>query len=78
MPEAPVRGVAYYWFHSLGEIVGALLGAGLRLVTFAEYPYMAWAFFPWMERRDDGYWQLPPGTAELPLMFSLTATRPEE
>jgi len=78
VPDAPVQGVAYSWFHSLAEIFGALLHAGLRIVAFEEYPYMAWAFFPWMERRDDGYWQLPPGTGELPLMFSLRATQPEE
>jgi SAM-dependent methyltransferase len=76
VPEAPVHGTAYYWFHSLADILGALLRAGLRLLSFAEYPYMAWAFFPWMERRPDRYWQLPPGKGEIPLMFSLKATRP--
>ena len=75
VPDAPVQGVAYYWFHSLAEIFGALLGAGLRLTSFAEYPFLAWAYFPWMERRADGWWHLPPGTAELPLMFSLSATQ---
>jgi SAM-dependent methyltransferase len=76
VPDAPVQGVAYYWFHSLAEILGALLRAGLRLTAFAEYPFLAWPHFPWMERRDDGYWQSPPGKGELPLMFSLRATRP--
>jgi SAM-dependent methyltransferase len=75
VPDAPVQGVAYYWFHSLAEIFGALLGAGLRLTSFAEYPFMGWAYFPWMECRNDGWWYLPPGKGELPLMFSLSATK---
>lgn len=75
-PDAPIHGVSYTWNRSLAEMFGALLGAGLSLVAFAEYPYMAWAFFPWMERRDDGYWQLPPAQEGLPLMFSLTAREP--
>jgi SAM-dependent methyltransferase len=75
VPEAPVQGVACYWFHSLADIIGALLRAGLHLESFAEYPFMAWAFFPWMERRAEGGWQLPPGKEGIPLMFSLTATK---
>jgi hypothetical protein len=76
VPDAPVQGVAYYWLHSLGEILGVLLHAGLRITSFAEYPFLAWAHFPWMERRSDQYWQLPPGKGELPLMFSLRALKP--
>jgi SAM-dependent methyltransferase len=75
VPEAPTEGVAYYWFHSVADIVGALLRAGLRLTSFEEYPFMKWAYFPWMERRADGWWQLPPGTGDIPLMFSLGAMK---
>lgn len=75
-PEAPIRGVSYTWNHSLAEIFSALLAAGLTIDAFTEYPYMAWAFFPWMERRDDGYWQLPSAQTGMPLMFSLQAHKP--
>ena len=75
VPDAPVEGTAYYWIHSLSDLLGALLRAGLHLTSFNEYPFMAWAYLPWMEQRDDGYWELPLDTADLPLMFSLSATK---
>ena len=78
VPEAPVRSVSYVWLHRLADIIGSLLRAGLRVTSFDEYPFMAWAFFPWMERRADGMWQLPSGQGDIPLMFSLRAIKPEE
>lgn len=75
-PDAPVHSVEHTWVHPLSEIIGALLRAGLRLESFAEYPYVAWAMFPWMEERADGAWQLPGGAPTLPLMFSLCASTP--
>ena len=58
----------------MADILGALIRAGLRLTSFEEYPYVAWAMFPWMEERPDGAWQFPRGAAHIPLMFS-TATK---
>jgi SAM-dependent methyltransferase len=80
-PDAPIRSVEYAWLHRVSEIFGALLGAGLRIESFEEYPYLSWAFFPWMEQRPDGWWQLPEheslplGHGSLPLMFSLKAVK---
>lgn len=59
-PDAPTQGIAYYWSHSLAEILGALLAAGLHIESLAEYPFMGWAYFPWTERLESG-WRLPPG-----------------
>jgi SAM-dependent methyltransferase len=75
VPDAPVRGVEYLWLHPLSAVLGALLRAGLRIDSFAEYPHAAWAIFPWMERGADGVWRLPDGAGSLPLMFSVTATK---
>jgi SAM-dependent methyltransferase len=76
-PDAAFTSVMYEWVHPLSEVVGALLRAGLRLESFEEYPYVGWAMFPWMQERPDGMWQFPDGTVSLPLMFSLTASKPE-
>lgn len=74
VPDAPVTGVEYVWTHSLADILGSLLRAGLRLEAFEEYPFVRWAVVPWMEARPDGFWQLPAGAGDLPLMFSLRAS----
>ncbi|HVL53553.1 MAG TPA: class I SAM-dependent methyltransferase [Vitreimonas sp.] len=65
----------YGWNHSLGEIVTALADAGLRIEKLREYPFVNWKL-DFCERRDDGRYYLPPGDGELPLMFSVLATKP--
>jgi SAM-dependent methyltransferase len=74
-PDAPLHSVEHVWIHPLADLIGALLRAGLRLEAFAEYPYLAWQQFPWMEQRADGAWQMPGGEASIPLMFSLCASK---
>jgi SAM-dependent methyltransferase len=70
--EQPVE---YSWVHSMGEIVTELAGAGLRIEFLHEYPFVEWPV-PFLERRADGKWWLPEGRAgELPLFFSLRATK---
>ena len=75
VPDAPIRSVTYDWIHTMAEIIGSLLRAGLRITAFEEYPFVAWAVFPWMERGPERYWQLPDGRKSIPLMFSLKATK---
>jgi 2-polyprenyl-3-methyl-5-hydroxy-6-metoxy-1,4-benzoquinol methylase len=67
--------VTYEWFHSLSAILGALLRAGLRITAYEEHPFAAYQIFPLLEEGEDRFWRLPPGKAELPLYFSLRATR---
>jgi SAM-dependent methyltransferase len=76
VPEADFQSLMYEWVHPLSEVLGALLRAGLRLESFEEYPYAAWPMFPWMEARADGMWEFPAGSVSLPLMFSVTASKP--
>lgn len=76
-PEADVSAEREHgWVHSLGDVVTALIDAGLEIRNLREYPFLLWdASF--LEQRDDGRWYLPasqPG--EIPLMFSITATKP--
>jgi ubiquinone/menaquinone biosynthesis C-methylase UbiE len=66
------------WDHGLGEIVTALIEAGLRIERLEEHPTLGWsADFLVETAPGSGSWALPPGTrGELPLSFSLLATRP--
>ena len=80
-PEAPITSVEHVWLHTMSDVIGSLVRTGLRIESFEEYPFLSWRFFPWMERRGDGWWHLPEhegvplGRGSLPLMFSLKASR---
>ncbi|MFD4430131.1 hypothetical protein [Nocardia sp. NPDC058497] len=63
------------WRHDLGEVVGALLAAGLVIEALAELPYMDWRPFPDLVPCAEG-WTLPPGKPRIPLNFAVVARRP--
>jgi SAM-dependent methyltransferase len=68
----------YGWDHGLGEIVTALIEAGLRIESLREYPFCLWKL-DFLERGPDERWHLPGELdGRLPLSFSLLATKPEE
>jgi SAM-dependent methyltransferase len=64
------------WDHGLGEIVTALIEAGLRIESLREYPSLDWKL-DFLVEADDGRWRLPPTVkGELPLAFSILASKP--
>ena len=67
----------YEWGHGMGEIVTALLDAGLDLEFLREHPWASFEQFPesGMTKDDEGRWW-PDVDVEIPLTFSLKATRP--
>jgi SAM-dependent methyltransferase len=66
----------YGWDHGLGEIVSALIDAGLRIESLREYPFAEWKL-DFLVESDDGTWRLPAGSpGELPLFFSILASKP--
>ena len=73
--EALIESPCHEWQHSIGEILTALLGAGLRIRSFAEHPVTLYEQFPGMVEGDDGLWRLPFDADMLPLVFELTATK---
>ena len=76
-PDADVHDqVEHSWDHGLGEIVSALIDAGLVITALVEHPFLDWKV-DFLVEDETGKWRLPPGTkGELPLMFSLVATKP--
>lgn len=75
--SAPTEGlVEHGWDHSLGEIVTALIEAGLHIDFLHEFDFVDWPI-DFLVEGPDGRWRLPPGTAgQLPLFFSLRASKP--
>lgn len=62
--------------HSMGEIVTALVDAGLRIEFVHEHPWSFFQRFDAMEADADGRWWLPGLAHDLPFTFSLQARRP--
>jgi SAM-dependent methyltransferase len=78
----------YEWNHGLGEIVSAVIDAGLRVEFLHEHREVPWQALPWMEPVGRGtmgadgryqsnrMWQLPEAQRQLvPLMYSLRAAK---
>jgi len=76
-PTAEVTATAEHgWDHGLGEIVSALIDAGLRIESLREYPFVDWQL-DFLVEGPDGRFRLPDDTpGELPLFFSIRATKP--
>jgi 2-polyprenyl-3-methyl-5-hydroxy-6-metoxy-1,4-benzoquinol methylase len=76
-PTATVKAKTEYgWDHGLGEIVTALVAAGLRIESLREYPFCLWRL-DYLVEGEDGRWRLPGDLdGRLPLFFSIRATKP--
>ena len=69
-------GPTYEWLHPLGEIITALLAAGLQLKWLHEHDATPWwPVLTALHRSDDGLWRWP-DKPWLPLSFSLWAEKP--
>lgn len=69
--------VQYIWDHSIGDVLNALITAGLEIEFLHEFPYAARAKFPFMEQGADGWWRLPADQHRtIPFLFSLQARKP--
>jgi SAM-dependent methyltransferase len=70
-----VNTTEYGWNHTLSEIFGSLLSAGLKIDFFHEHTFCAWECFPNMVEGEDGFYRLKENDGMIPLMFSLKATK---
>lgn len=78
--EAPkiVHTRNHQWNHSLGEIVTALVSAGLVIDVLEEVPYSAWAPWPELMVEDEGRgYRLRDRPERLPLQFVVEAHQPQ-
>ena len=77
-PEAMNTTATHCWQHSMGDIVNALIGAGLAIEWLHEFPFCAWkvvAGCEVVERSDAGvvYYGRPASETPMPLMFTIRA-----
>lgn len=69
------HGRTHVWPHSLGELLTALLDAGLDLRFVHEHQFATYRQFPGLVQGEDGYWRFD-GDVNLPLTVSTKATKP--
>ncbi|GAA3491640.1 class I SAM-dependent methyltransferase [Streptomyces cremeus] len=65
----------FEWTHGLGEVVTALVGAGLRIVRLRESDELPWPRWPDMVRTPGGWWRLPDTAPRVPLLYALLAEK---
>jgi SAM-dependent methyltransferase len=64
------------WNHGIGEIITAVLDAGLRLTQFVEHRSVPWEALPGaMTLGEDEEWRLTEGPDRLPLTYTLQAVK---
>ena len=66
---------SYEWRHRVGQVVNALMGAGLILESLREHPVIPEQIRAYMVRdaNDDRYWRIPGDP--IPLTYSVVARR---
>ena len=64
------------WQHPMSDVVNAVIGAGLRIGALHEHDFTLYPRWPDLVETERGY-ELPAGAPSLPLMWSLTARRPD-
>jgi SAM-dependent methyltransferase len=74
-PElAKTRTVQFH--HTMGELITAIAAAGLRIEFLHEYDYTLFTRYETLRPEQDGFtYRFPPGEPNVPLMYSLRATR---
>jgi SAM-dependent methyltransferase len=63
------------WVHGVGDVVSALIEAGLTIEFLHEHDYTLYPRWPFLEASPDGSYRMPEGRPALPLMYSLRARR---
>lgn len=73
--HAPIRYREFRWQHPVGEVVTAVIDAGLELIHLREYPYSSYRLFEELEEYIDGVWCASAGRTSFPYMYSLAARK---
>lgn len=73
--QNPYRVHEFFW--GIGQIVTALLTAGLQLTSLKEYPYSnGFKPFDQMQALPNRRWSVPKGQPNMPMMYAITAQKP--
>lgn len=73
---AKVKGFTYEWSYTLSDVINVLIKEGLKIEYVHEFPYSMYdQFSGFMERNEKGQYVLKNKKVQIPLLFSLKATK---
>lgn len=64
------------WRWTIGDVVTALVEAGLHLELLHEHPFSVYGKCPTMIKDADGWWYYPDRKNDVPMLYSLKASKP--
>jgi hypothetical protein len=73
---ADVNMAEYEWFHPLGDVITALIQAGLQPEFVHEHPFCTYQHLPFLEQHAEWDWRPPAHLVQAPLMYSIRARKP--
>jgi len=74
--NANIKGSTYIWSYTLSDIVNAFIKQGIKIEFVHEFPFTMYDQFPgFMEQNDKGQYILKDKSIQIPLLFSLKATK---
>lgn len=74
--DADIKGETYIWNYTLSDLINALIKQGLKIEYVHEFPFSMYDQFPGlMEKDKKGQYVLKNKKIQIPLLFSLKATK---
>jgi len=78
-PAAPTtHDETVQWNHGIGDVVTALLVAGLDIQLVREHDTTDFRRWPFLVPAEQGTWRMPDGMHSLPLMYTIRAVKPRK
>jgi len=74
--DAKIKGGTYEWSYTISDVINALINEGLKIEYVHEFPFTTYDQFPGlMEQNEKGQYVLKNKKIQIPLLFSLKATK---
>lgn len=74
--NAKIKGSTYLWSYTISDVINVLINEGLKLEYVHEFPFTMYDQFPgFMKKNKKGQYVLKNKKIEIPLLFSLKATK---
>ncbi|MEK7226791.1 MAG: class I SAM-dependent methyltransferase, partial [Bacteroidota bacterium] len=73
--NADIKGKEYSWNHSIGEVMNALIGAGLKIEMFNEHMYSPYPCFRNTVEFETGKWHIKGLEGKIPMVYSIRAAK---